>query len=385
MARSPLAGFQVSACIFGTVLVCLLSLQETSVHGFLQVGIPDELTTPTKYSYHHRATERVPFSILSSSLDTNEESSAAGLFFELDPDSAIAQELLTGKLQLKDQQQQQLIDYCDLVVEWNEKINLVSRKDCNRNVVFGRHILPCLAPVLLASSGHPQHKIESGAKVIDVGTGGGLPGIPLAICHPEADFLLVDSVGKKLKAVDDMIERLDLQNAKTQHSRAEQVVTADGKTAECFDWCVGRSVASLPKYCSWTHHLLKPSGRLMYIIGGEVPEAEIADCHEPVHDLLMAKENEEDGNIHENGIVSDKRLMVFSKEAVVTMAKASGEYRTIAQMKKLSDAQRNGKKKQQGGSAAGARSSPKVKGAWDKKRDQPKQRGYDDFQRYKSN
>ena len=376
-------------CVAVTALLPLLSFQKSYVKGFNHNSIPINCQ-PGKSAYHTMPVASASISLLSA-LDDNDseptdDSSAESLSFELDPDSALAQEMLTSKLQLTDQQQRQLIDYCDLIVEWNDKINLISRKDCNRNVVFGRHILPCLAPILLPSSENEQQNqiIEAGSKVIDVGTGGGLPGIPLAICHPEADFLLVDSVGKELKAVDDIIKRLQLQNAKTQHNRAEQVVTDDGKTSECFDWCVGRSVASLPKYCSWTHHLLKPTGKLMYIIGGDVPEASIAECDESVHELIMTPAN----GLSESRLVpvSDKRILVFPKDAVVTMAKVSGNYRTIKQMKKLSDAQKNGKKKKQGGAAAaGAKLKPKVKGAWDKKRDQPKQRGYDDFHRYSSN
>ena len=374
-------------CITVTAVLSLLSFEKNVVNGFIHNNIPSNFQ-PGRSFYQTKPVASSTSSSLLSALDDNNsepaiDSSAESLSFELDPDSALAQEILTSKLKLTEQQQRQLIDYCDLIVEWNDKINLISRKDCNRNVVFGRHILPCLAPVLLLSSENEQQNrlIEAGAKVIDVGTGGGLPGIPLAICHPEADFLLVDSVGKKLKAVDDMIERLQLKNAKTQHNRAEQVVTADGKTSECFDWCVGRSVASLPKYCSWTHHLLKPTGKLMYIIGGDVPEASIAEYDESVHDLIMTPADA----LSESGLVSDKRLLIFPKDAIVTMAKASGNYQTIKQMLKLSGAQKNGKKKKQVGAAAGPKVKAKVKGAWDKKRDRPKQRGYDDFQRYTSN
>jgi len=293
--------------------------------------------------------------------------------FELDPDSEFAHYLMNTKLQLSERQQQQLLQYCDLLVEWNEKINLISRRDCNRNVVFGMHILPCLAPLLLDDG----FRISDGSRVADIGTGGGLPGIPLAICYPEANFLLVDSVGKKLKAVDDMIDQLGLDNAWTQHNRAEQVVTSDGKTRECVDWCVGRSVASLPKFCSSVHHLLKQSsGKLLYIIGGDVPESNVAECDEPIHDLFVSRTDKEYGDL-----ISEKRLLVFSQKNVLEMAKSSDNYRNALQMQKMagkSDA--NSNKGKQAKSKVG-----KAKGAWNKKRDQPKQRGYEDFQRYNSN
>lgn len=378
-------GFQIS--VFIPALLCIVF--SVAVSGFL---LPE---TSIRSSSDSQSLQKVSFLSLSSSInnaaaddDDNHDGendvpsySAPEIpSFELDPSSNLAQDLMTTKLGLSEGQQQKLVDYCDLIVEWNDKINLISRKDCRREVVFGRHILPCLAPILLApsSSSSPDFQIQPGNKVADIGTGGGLPGIPLAICYPEANFLLIDSVGKKLKAVDDMIERLGLKNAYTQHNRAEHVVSDGGQAAsQCFDWCVGRSVASLPTFCSWMHHLLKPStGKLLYIIGGNVPESSSAECDESIHDLLqLASDGDE--------LVSEKRLLVFGQKSVLDMARASDNFRTAKQQQKLGSS--NGKSKKNNNNARNNKPKGKPKGAWAKNRDQPKQRGYDDFQRFSSN
>ena len=378
--------------------VSLLVVMIIAVDGFLLPEMTPHKNGISKISFGAHSTIPSLLSLSSSKDDTSttpeqvSSSSLSSFSFAMDPDSDTAHQLLSS-LNLSDHQQQQLVAYADLFVEWNDKINLISRKDCSRAVVFGRHILPCLAPLALPG----EHRIPAGARVVDVGTGGGLPGIPLAIGHADATFLLVDSVGKKLRAVDDMIERLGLENVQTQHTRAEHVMTQDGKTSACFDWCVGRSVASLPTFGSWMHHLLVPAkGTLLYMIGGDVPEAHLADCDVPIHELLVAAsspqrdDNDEDSEME---LLSDKRLLVFSQKSVQDMAKASGNYRTIQQMEKsrndnLNQNSKSKSKNKNNQTNTTGRPKPKPKGAWDKKRrdnnHQPKQRGYDDFQRYQS-
>lgn len=136
--------------------------------------------------------------------------------------------------------------YVDLLLTWNSKINLISRKD--EEQIWVHHILHSLMLFHL-------HKIEQGNKVLDVGTGGGLPGIPLAIVYPETNFILIDSIAKKCKAVSNMTETLGLQNVEVWNGRAEEYPLSN------FNHIVTRAVAPAEKLVRWTHRLFgKSSG-----------------------------------------------------------------------------------------------------------------------------
>ncbi len=126
--------------------------------------------------------------------------------------------------------------------EWNEKINVISRKDIDG--LYEKHVLHSLAIAAV-------FEFSEGMEILDLGTGGGFPGIPLAIFFPEARFLLADSIAKKLKVVDAVAEGIGLKNISTRHTRAEDI--KDRK----FDFVVSRAVAPLKDLWKWSKPLLK--------------------------------------------------------------------------------------------------------------------------------
>ena len=130
----------------------------------------------------------------------------------------------------------------DLYVEWNEKINVISRKDMGN--FYAHHVLHSLA---IAT----QFNFEKNTQVMDLGTGGGFPGIPLAIFYPETSFHLVDSINKKLQVVQEIATAIGLANVSTQHTRAEEIKNRQ------FDVVVSRAVAPLKDLWFWSRPLLK--------------------------------------------------------------------------------------------------------------------------------
>jgi 16S rRNA (guanine527-N7)-methyltransferase len=161
-------------------------------------------------------------------------------------------------------QAQQFIALKELYIEWNEKINVISRKDIDN--FYEHHVLHSLAVATQFDF--------NGMQVLDLGCGGGFPGIPLAIFFPEAHFHLVDSINKKLKVVNAVVEAIGLKNVTTEHSRAEDI--KDKK----FDVVVSRAVAPLKDLRRWSRPLVKKvrhSNGLVCLKGGDLTN-EIVDC-----------------------------------------------------------------------------------------------------------
>ncbi len=142
--------------------------------------------------------------------------------------------------QLTDAQLAQFEQLDALYRDWNRKINVVSRKDIDQ--LYERHVLHSLSIAKFIA-------LKAGTRIVDVGTGGGFPGIPLAVLFPEVQFLLIDATGKKIKVVQSIVESIKLNNVKTLHARAEDV---QGR----FDFVVSRAVAPLQTLYGWTRHLV---------------------------------------------------------------------------------------------------------------------------------
>jgi len=156
----------------------------------------------------------------------------------------------------------QLEALAPLYAEWNSMINVISRKDIDQ--LYERHVLHSLAI-------HRFLPFQPDSRILDIGTGGGFPGIPLAIVQPEVKFVLTDSIGKKIKVVKGIVESLGLKNVEVIHARAESV-------AGPFDFAVSRAVAPLPELIAWCRPLISNNHRnalpngLICLKGGDIRE-----------------------------------------------------------------------------------------------------------------
>ncbi|MBW8325246.1 MAG: 16S rRNA (guanine(527)-N(7))-methyltransferase RsmG [Prolixibacteraceae bacterium] len=163
---------------------------------------------------------------------------------------------------LTDQQTNQLGRLGSLYEEWNTKINVISRKDIEQ--LYERHVLHSLAIAKVI-------RFKPGTTVLDVGTGGGFPGIPLAILFPETSFMLIDSIGKKIKVVSEVAAALNLSNVQAEHIRVEDV-------KQKFDFVVSRAVTAFPRFVDMVKTKVSarnnndlPNG-ILYLKGGDFAE-----------------------------------------------------------------------------------------------------------------
>ena len=150
----------------------------------------------------------------------------------------------------------------ELYKDWNSKINVISRKDID--MLYTKHVLHSLGIAKI-------HKFKPGSTVLDVGTGGGFPGIPLAILYPEVNFYLIDIIAKKIKVVNAVAEGLGLENVKAEQMRAANV-------DERFDFIVSRAVTNMTDFVGWVRKKVKKKNShdirngILYLKGGDLTE-----------------------------------------------------------------------------------------------------------------
>ena len=172
------------------------------------------------------------------------------------------EEILKQFPDLSDNQILQFQKLQSLYEDWNAKINVISRKDIDE--LYTRHVLHSLGIAKII-------EFRPGSKIMDVGTGGGFPGIPLAILHPEVDFYLIDVIAKKIKVVNEVAAGLGLKNVKAEQKRAELV-------KQEFDFIVSRAVTNMPDFVSWVDDKVSKkqnhelANGILYLKGGDLTE-----------------------------------------------------------------------------------------------------------------
>ena len=172
------------------------------------------------------------------------------------------EEILKQFPDLTDNQMEQFQKLESLYQDWNAKINVISRKDIEE--LYTKHVLHSLGIAKIMS-------FQPKAKVLDVGTGGGFPGIPLAILFPETNFYLIDVIAKKIKVVQAVADSLGLTNVKAEQLRAENV-------KEDFDFIVSRAVTNMPDFYSWVKNKIKKEQKhdlkngILYLKGGDLTD-----------------------------------------------------------------------------------------------------------------
>lgn len=169
-------------------------------------------------------------------------------------------------LSLSDRQCSQLEQYAVLLKEKNQVVNLISRKD--EDNIVAKHILQSLTIALPEVTGF---EFKQGIKVFDIGTGGGLPGIPLKIVRPDLNIVLCDSIGKKIVAVQSMLDALGFTDVRAISHRAEVLAKRDWH-AKYYDVIISRAVAQLDDLVTWTKPIMKYGATLLSLKGGDLTE-----------------------------------------------------------------------------------------------------------------
>lgn len=186
-------------------------------------------------------------------------------------------EIVSAHFDLHATQESQFSRLKALYLDWNSKINVISRK--NTENFYTEHVLHSLGIAKILS-------FKSGTEVLDVGTGGGFPGIPLAILFPNVHFHLVDSIGKKMKVVDAVCESLGLSNVSTSNQRAEAI-------QEKFDFILSRAVAKVDPFYQWMYKKVKEDSfnkmhnGLLLLKGGDLEE-ELRDLGKPFAEFKLS-------------------------------------------------------------------------------------------------
>lgn len=207
------------------------------------------------------------------------------------------EELIFNKDQVSDSMDN-FIKYNTLLMEWNSKVNLISRQNSSieHNVLNSIFFLS-------------KYKLNKEAYLADIGTGGGFPGIPLKILYNKLDVLLIDSVTKKIAAVKDIIENLSFEKLNAVSERAESL-SLDKKYKNKFNYVTSKAVAPLEKMYSWSSNFLNPSGSCLFIKGGDIKEE--------INELKQKTMNIElkiiEYSFPEEYNIVDKKLVVVSKK-----------------------------------------------------------------------
>tara|TARA_B100001778_G_scaffold41318_2_gene29655 strand:- start:131 stop:757 length:627 start_codon:yes stop_codon:yes gene_type:complete len=194
---------------------------------------------------------------------------------------------------LSEKQISQFSKLKDLYTYWNDKINVISRKDIEN--IYLRHILHSLAIAKFIN-------FKNGTTVLDLGTGGGFPGIPLSIIFPNTNFILSDSIKKKILVVNEVVKQLGLENVKSEWSRAENL-------NQKYDFLVTRAVAKMPKIIEWSKGNFNPisindiSNGIIALKGGDVTEELLGIEQKKIVDIK---------NFFDNHYFIDKKIVYVS-------------------------------------------------------------------------